>query len=429
MQQRCVSCIIVGGGERGLVYASYSLDFPSKLKVVGVAEPREHRQSIFKESFGLKDSQVYNDWRLITEPKLADCVCICVQDQAHKDSATHFAQLGYHVLLEKPMAVTEEDCRQITKVCNQNNIIFVVCHVLRYAPHNKLIKKLIDDGSIGEVKNIEHTEPVGYFHFAHSFVRGNWRNQSESSFSMLTKCCHDVDLIKYWASPKKCIKVVSFGSLSHFSSDNQPHQAKSQNVTRCTECPDSVRSACPYDAHKIYVQPVVSGLKKWPVSVIMDKVDFDIEDVISTLKTSPYGRCVYRCDNDVCDNQQVLFEFDEGLTATLNMVAFTEKLCQRSTIIRGSTGEISCSSPEQVSLFNFNTKETVVYDTLPSTSELNTRMKNHGYADFYLMDTFIRAVSYNDPNLITTSADDALSSHELVFHIERSRLQEKIIRL
>jgi predicted dehydrogenase len=425
--QRCVSCIIVGGGERGLVYASYSLDFPSKLNVIALCEPREHRKALFQEMFQLNSNQIYNDWRDINESNLADCVCICVQDQLHKDCCIHFAKLGYHILLEKPMAVTEEDCKDIASVCSQSNIIFIVCHVLRYAPHNTLIKRLIDDGSIGQLINIEHTEPVGFYHFAHSFVRGNWRKEESSSFSMLTKCCHDIDLIKNWMKPYKCLKVISFGSLSHFSSTNQPQEAKDLNVSRCTDCPDSVKSLCPYDAYKIYVKPASAGVKSWPVSVIMDKTDFDIEDVISTISKGPYGRCVYKCDNDVCDNQQVLFEFEGGRTATLNMIAFTEKLCERKTVIRGSKGEITCTDPEQVSLFNFNTKETTTYDTSPN--DLPTRMKNHGYADFHLMDTFVRAVSFNDPSLITTDALDALDSHLLVYRIEESRKQQKIINL
>ena len=426
MTEKCVKCIIIGGGERGLVYASYSLDNPNRLQVIGLCEPKQHRQDIFKQLFHLNNNQIYNDWKDINEPNLADFVCICVQDQLHKECCIHYANLGYNILLEKPMAVTENDCYDITNICNHNNIIFTVCHVLRYAYHNTFIKKLIDNGDIGHVINIEHTEPVGFYHFAHSYVRGNWRKEASSSFSMLTKCCHDIDLIKYWMKPYKCIKIVSFGSLSHFSSDNQPIEAKNVNVNRCIDCPDNVRSSCPYDANKIYVDPVRDGNKSWPVSVIMNKKDFDIEDVIDTIKTSPYGRCVYKCDNDVCDNQQVLFEFQGGRTATLNMIAFSEKLCERSTVIRGSLGEITCRDPGQVSLYNFNTKETTIYNTSP---DINTSMQNHGYADYYLMDAFVSAISNNDPSLITTNANDALDSHLLVFRIEQSRKENKIINL
>ena len=140
--------------------------------------------------------------------RLADAALVCVQDQMHKEVSVQLAMLGYSILQENPLAVTETDCKEVARVCQEMSTLFSLCHVLRYSPHNRLIKKLISDGAIGSLKNISHTEPVGFYHFAHSFVRGNWRSEAESCSAMTSNCCHDVDLIRHWNAPRKCTRCT-----------------------------------------------------------------------------------------------------------------------------------------------------------------------------------------------------------------------------
>ncbi|KAK3519113.1 hypothetical protein QTP70_016313 [Hemibagrus guttatus] len=414
-----VKVIVVGAGSRGETYSDFASIHPDRLQVVGIADPRPFARKKLQERHKVPEGNVFNDWHCITErEKFADAVFICTPDRLHKEPAVVLARKGYHILLEKPMAVTLDDCTEIAETCVQSGVMLTVCHVLRYDPFIRKIKVLIDSGAIGDVIHIQHFEPVGFYHFAHSFVRGNWRNEAESSFALLAKSCHDVDLIHHWAGGRRCIKVSSFGSLSHFRKENKPPGA----ANRCLDC--SVETDCAYSAKKIYLDRVRKGWVRWPVSVICGNSLPDIESVTEALKTGPYGCCVYECDNDVCSNQVVNMEFEGGLTASFSMVAFTEEVCQRRTSIYGSKGELT-----------YNGQEIQVYDFLTQTSTKHTVDMNvpgsfskggHGIADYHLVDAFVSAVANGDPLLVQSCPKETLASHRLVFEAERSRLENRV---
>ncbi|CAJ1085550.1 putative oxidoreductase YteT isoform X2 [Xyrichtys novacula] len=415
-----VRVIVVGAGNRGDNYSQFATIHPERMKVVGVADPRKFARMKLQQRHKIEDENVFNDWRSIVErQKFADAVLICTPDRLHKEPAVAFAKKGYHVLLEKPMATTVEDCTAIVRACTESDVMLSVAHVLRYDPLIHKIKELIDAGVIGDVIHIQHLEPVGFYHFAHSFVRGNWRNQAESSFALLAKSCHDIDLIHHWAGARRCVKVSSFGSVSHFKKENKPAGA----ADRCMEC--SVENDCPYSACKIYLDRMKQGHTGWPVSVICQSSLPDIEIVTEALKTGPYGRCVYECDNDVCSNQVVNMEFEGGLTAALSMVAFTEEICQRKTAIYGSKGELSYDGHE-IRVFDFLTQRTTKHTAL-SNAPKNSGLSGHGGADYHLMDAFISAVANNDPSLICSGPEETLMSHLLVFDAERSRLESSVV--
>uniref|UniRef100_A0A8C8DN79 Zgc:154075 n=1 Tax=Oryzias sinensis TaxID=183150 RepID=A0A8C8DN79_9TELE len=317
-----VRAIVIGAGCRGEGYSEFALIHPERMKVVAVADPRKFARTNLQKQHQIENENVFKDWQSVADrEKFADAVLICTPDRLHKDPAVAFAKKGYHILLEKPLATTAEDCRAIVEACMQSNVMLSVGHVLRYDPVTYKIKELIDAGVIGDVVHIQHLEPVGFYHFAHSFVRGNWRNEAESSFALLAKSCHDIDLIHHWAGARRYLTSVS----SH-----QPTGAGD----RCLNC--SIEKDCPYSACKIYLERVKQGHTRWPVSVICPNSLPDIESVTEALRTGPYGRCVYECDNDVCSNQVVNMEFEGGLTAAFSMVAFTEEICQRKTTIYGS---------------------------------------------------------------------------------------------
>ncbi|XP_049437261.1 uncharacterized protein zgc:154075 isoform X3 [Epinephelus fuscoguttatus] len=415
-----VRVIVIGAGNRGDNYSHYASIHPERVKVVGVADPRKFARTKLQQQHKVVDENIFEDWpSVIKREKFADAVLICTPDRLHKEPAVAFAQKGYHILLEKPMATTAEDCRTIVEACTQSGVMLSVGHVLRYDPLIHMIKELIDAGVIGDVMHIQHFEPVGFYHFAHSFVRGNWRNEAESSFSLLAKSCHDIDLIHHWAGARRCLKVSSFGSVNHFRKKHKPTGAGD----RCLDC--SIEKDCPYSARKIYLDRVKQGHTGWPVSVICQSSDPDIESVTEALKTGPYGRCVYECDNDVCSNQVVNMEFEGGLTAAFSMVAFTEEICNRKTTIYGSKGELSYDSRE-IRVFDFLTQRSTTH-TARNDAPKHFGIHGHSGADYHLMDAFISAVANNDPSLIRSGPEETLQSHLLVFEAERSRLESRVV--
>uniref|UniRef100_A0A3B5L1T3 Gfo/Idh/MocA-like oxidoreductase N-terminal domain-containing protein n=1 Tax=Xiphophorus couchianus TaxID=32473 RepID=A0A3B5L1T3_9TELE len=384
-----VHVIVVGAGCRGENYAKFASIHPKRMKVVAVADPRKFARTKMQQQHKIEDKNVFEDWKSIVErEKFADAVLICTPDRIHKDPAVAFAKKGYHILLEKPMATTAEDCRAIVEACTQADVMLSVGHVLRYDPLIHKIKVLIDAGVVGDVIHIQHLEPVGFYHFAHSFVRGNWRNEAESSFALLAKSS----------------KTSSAGD-------------------RCVDC--SVERNCPYSACKIYVDRVKQGHTGWPVSVICPNSLPDVESVNEALRSGPYGRCVYECDNDVCSNQVVNMEFEGGLTAAFSMVAFTKEICQRKTTIYGSKGEMSYDSDE-ICVFEFLTQRSTKH-TASSEALEHYGMSGHGGADYHLMNAFISAVANNDPSMIRSGPEETLISHLLVFEAERSRVEGRVV--
>jgi len=325
-----------------------------------------------------------------------------------------------YILVEKPMATSEEDCRAMKMAADEKGAVVSVCHVLRYTPLNLEVKRLISSGELGIILSIQHTEPVGYYHFAHSFVRGNWRRTDESSFSLLTKSCHDIDLIAFWMEDEVggvVRSVSSFGSRRLFRKENKPSAAGA--ATRCMEC--AFESQCPYSAKSIYVDAAQRGVKGWPVSVLVDR-EVTKESVEFAVKHGPYGLCVYECDNDVCDNQIVNLQFQNGSTASFNMIATTEQICTRQTKIYGSKAEMTVdASRDEIRIYDFLTKTERIINpkaNVPGTSSL----RGHGFADYHLMDSFMRSVAQDDPSIISSDAKESLKTHIIVFKAEQSRL-------
>ncbi|XP_063799618.1 uncharacterized protein LOC134966647 isoform X2 [Pseudophryne corroboree] len=420
---RCVTVLVVGAGSRGMGYTYFATNFPKAMKIVGVADPQSCNKEKLKLHHDIEEDKCFDDWREAAEQeKFADAVIIATPDRLHKDPAIAFARKGYHILLEKPMAVTEEDCSEIIRACKESGIILAVGHVLRYHPASKLVKELLDSGVIGDIVHIQHMEPVGHWHFAHSFVRGNWRNEEESTFSLLAKSCHDIDLICYWMGKQRCVKVSSFGTLSHFTKENKPKDASS----RCLDC--AVEEACPYSAQKVYLRNAHQGNFGWPTSVVCSNGVYDIESLTEALRTGPYGRCVYECDNDVVTNQVVNMEFEGGQTAAFTMIAFTHALGVRSTTIYGSKGELRCRGGGPIEVYEFATRKETSHPA-KKKAFIPPQLGGHSGADYYLISSFISAVANNDPSLVKTGPDETLRSHLLVFQAEKSRRDGSVVHI
>ncbi len=278
---------------------------------------------------------------------------------------------------------------------------------------------ILDKKTIGDIVSIQHLEPVGYWHQAHSFVRGNWRNSQEASFMLLQKCCHDLDWLRM-IMKDNCKQIQSFGSLKYFNKENQPKNA----ANRCMDCPKDVESNCPYSALKIYIKDRVDkDMLHWPVNVLVK--DVTKEKVLDAIAKGPYGRCVFACDNDVVDNQVVNMEFANGSTVSMTMTAFAGK-SGRQTKIFGTRG-IAIGDDKSWQVYDYLSDKETSFD-----ADLNADgsiLSGHGGGDYHLIANFLDALLENDQSKILSGADESLESHLMVFAAEKSRLENKIINM
>ena len=404
-----LTAIVLGAGSRGCAYADYSLNCPEELSVIGVAEPREDRRKLFAKTYHVPEENCFSDWKEILErPKMADAVFVCTMDEMHAQPAIMALKKGYDVLLEKPMSNTKEECIEIERAARESGRVLTVCHVLRYTSFYQTIKKLIDEGAIGEVVTLDQIENVGYWHQAHSFVRGNWRNSDQTSPMILQKSCHDLDIIS-WLIGKPCNFVSSFGSLKHFHEKNRPEGAPDNCMKGCPAAKE-----CPYYAPKIYL----TGKTGWPVDVVT--TDLTPEGISKALTEGPYGRCVYSCDNNVVDHQVVIMEYEGGATASFTMAAFNTN-SSRWLKIMGTNGQINADMTTKEIWLNRFGEDAVCVPIQTGVAD----QFGHGGGDYGIVNSFVRLVNGEGDNL--TSAQVSLQSHLMCFAAEQSRLEHRAI--
>ncbi|GAA2716578.1 MULTISPECIES: Gfo/Idh/MocA family oxidoreductase [Streptomyces] len=405
-----VSLLVIGAGDRGTGYARWALQHPDRATVVGVAEPRHVRRARLVEEHGIAPENAVPDWKeLAARGRIADAVLICTLDRAHVEPTEAFAALGYHVMLEKPMALDEESCRRVVTAVEKAGVMLAVGHVLRYTPYTQALKAVVDSGRLGAIMSVQHLEPVGFWHHAHSYVRGNWRNTDVATSMLMAKSCHDLDWLQYIVGQPP-LRLSSFGRLSHFTPANRPAEA----ADRCVECP--VEPDCPYSAVRFYGGMLDRGEHRWPLGVIVD--DFTPQALEHALHTGPYGRCVYACDNDVVDHQVVAMEFSGGVTATFTMTAFTEGGPRRTRIF-GTRGELY-GDGRTIRIHDFLTRSDE--EVTPVRQGEMTAAGGHGGGDAGLMDAFVEAVATGDPTRIRSGPRDSLASHLAVLAAERARV-------
>jgi len=405
-----VSLVVIGAGQRGTGYARWALSHPTRAKVAGVAEPREVRRARFAAEHGIAAEHAASDWRQLADRgRIADAVLICTQDRMHAEPAEAFAALGYHILLEKPMAPDEAACRRIVAAVENARVMLAVGHVMRYMPYTQAVKEVVDSGQLGDIMSVQHLEPVGFWHQAHSYVRGNWRRADLAATMLMAKSCHDLDWLQYILG-RAPLRVSSFGSLTHFTAANRPAGA----ADRCVAC--AVEASCPYSAPRLYRDLLDQGRHRWPLSAVIE--DFSSAALDEALRDGPYGRCVYACDNDVVDHQVVALEFPGATTATFTMTAFS-KAADRQTRLFGTRAELT-GDGQTIRVYDFLTRAERLITPAPAGPM--TAAHGHGGGDAGLMDAFTTAVATGDPALIRSGPRESLASHLAVFAAERARL-------
>ncbi len=401
-----VTAITLGAGNRGNVYGDYAVEHPANIKIVGVAEPIVERREQYARKHNIAAKNCFTTWEeVFKQPKLADAIIISTPDRLHYGPCMKALQMGYDILLEKPISPSEQECRDILDLAKKTGRIVAVCHVLRYAPYFIKLRELMQSGTIGEVISIQHLEPIEHVHMSHSYVRGNWHNSRETTPIILAKSCHDMDILR-WMLNKPARSVSAFGDLKWFRQENAP----SGSTKRCTDgC--AVENTCPYSALEIYHRQH----QRLYVFDLPDDPKKKDDAILNYLRTTNYGRCVYRMDNDQPDHYVTNILFDKNVTASFSMEAFTS-YAGRRTRVMGSMGDIE-GDMTQLSWTDFRTGKKTGWSMTTD---------HHGGGDWRLMENWVQAVGRRDATLLTSTIDVSIESHIMCLMAEQSRLEKKV---
>ena len=400
-----ITFAVLGMGNRGTQYAANILKYPEQAQVVAMADTRRNRLDAANKHLNLSEEMLFDSAEAIfAQPKLADIMVIATQDAQHKEHAIRAMELGYNLLLEKPISNKLSEITQIAKVAKELGRTVFVCHVLRYTEFYKQIKKLLDQGVVGKIETVDASEHVGYYHIAHSYVRGNWHKEADSSPMILAKCSHDMDIL-LWLIGKDCVKINSFGSLDYFTAENAPEGA----TQRCKDC----KVDCPYNAQKFYV----SRIPGWPANVLHPEPTE--ENILKVLDETNYGKCVFHMDNDVVDHQTCNLLFEGGVTATFQMTGFNNKQTRHIRIM-GTEGEIwGVMSQKKVYWQRYGEQVNEI-----DLTTLGTNFSGHGGGDQGLIHDVIRYMRGEDfDSSSVTFIERSVQSHYLAFAAESSRVQ------
>lgn len=406
--------VIVGGGHRSLIYAELSEIKPDMMQIVGIVDPNEFRRNSIAEKYNITEEYKFSNVEdFVSKPKFADAVINGTMDHIHVETSLPILKAGYDILLEKPFAVNEAEMRELVNCANEYNRKIMVCFVLRYAPFYRRIKETLLTGIIGDIINIQTVEHVSYHHMSTSHIRGKWKNEQECHASMLlAKCCHDIDIMMWLMGNDAPVKVSSFGGLTQFRPENAPENSG----TRClVDCP--LVDTCLYSAKRIYLDHP----DRWSFYVwdkLEDKANTTLEDKRELLKTSPYGVCAYKSDNNVVDHQSLNVLFRSGATGTHNMIGGTA-VPQRKIHIIGTKGEISGTL--ECGVFTIS-----LIDPRPGCEHKDTEVNvkvaddSHGGGDLLLSEDFVNYVRDDIMSVSCTSINESVKGHLTVFKADES---------
>ena len=404
--------VLIGAGQRGMIYAQYARERGHE--VSAIAEPDAVKRQIAGDVFGIPEGLRFHTGKeLLEQPKLGDAAIIATMDRDHFQEAIPAMEKGYHLLLEKPISPIPEETLAIEETAARTGRHVSVCHVLRYSPFFRELKNAAASGKIGKVITIQHNENIGNFHIAHSFVRGNWRRSDLASPLIMQKSCHDMDLL-VWLAGSSCESVASFGDLTYFREENAPAGA----ARRCCDCP--LKDSCRFSAYRCYLP--VAG--EWPAVVLTE--DQSEKGLREAIRTGPYGRCVFHCDNNVCDHQVSILRFSNGITATFNLSGFTSKMT-RTIKIMGEDGEIRASEAEnEIEIIRFAStgREEGEHEVIRPEEATS----GHNGGDSGIVEDFLGML---EGKLIKSATDihESVESHMMACAAEEARLTGSVIRI
>ena len=407
--------VLIGAGDRGKTYTNVMSKDREKFEMVAVAEPIENRREYIKNLYNLPENMCFADYQPLFElGKIADFAIIATMDREHLEPTLKAIELGYDILLEKPIAPTPDDCVKITDAANKKGVRVVICTVLRYTAVFKTLKSIIDSGRIGKVMSINHEECVGNVHQSHSFVRGNWGNSERSSNMLLQKSCHDMDILQ-WLLNKKCKSIQSFGARSYFRMENAPAGSPDYCVQGC-----NIADTCPYNAVKLYYDDKQNNWFRTAATKKMAPTD---KDVLNAISNTQYGKCVYKCDNDVVDHQIVNMLFEDDTTVSFTMNAFNKG--GRFIHLMGTLGEVHAALDDNtpISLYDFQTKKEEIIPIVGKDGITG----GHGGGDEGIISDLYEYFCGEYSGFSIPTIEESLYNHMLVFAAEESRKNNSVV--
>ncbi|MBQ4540442.1 MAG: Gfo/Idh/MocA family oxidoreductase [Alistipes sp.] len=406
-----VKIVVIGAGNRTNKYMEYAKRHPERLELVSVVEPVEIRRRNMAERFGLKMEDCYASIDDFFAAKVdADAVLIGTPEDKHFEPTMRSIDAGYHVLLEKPIAQTKEECLAIQQNAHRQGVVVGVCHVLRFHPYFMKIKEVVDSGALGEIISINHYAEINIDRMTHSYVRGLWSQSKKTNPMLIAKCCHDIDFL-LWVAGSKCRRVSSFGSLRWFREERAPEGS----AKRCIDC--RVEKQCPYSAVNLYKEH-----KEWIRNFDVPE-GRTIDDVIDEeLRSGRFGRCVHHCDNDVVDNQILNMELENGTLISFVVNAFTRNDF-RGTHIKLTHGEID-GNETTLRVRRFRDNEEQVFDFSGLCSQ-----PFHAGADLNIVEEFVNSITRSANGILSSTIDSSIESHVVCYEAETSRLTGQTIEI
>jgi predicted dehydrogenase len=382
------------------------------MRIVAVAEPDADRRARFAREHGLPPERVFAGWEaLLARPLLAPAAIVATSDDLHTAPALAGLRRGYDLLLEKPMALDPDECREIVETAEREGRLLQIGHVLRYAAFYATVYRIaVEEARLGELQTLSLAEHVAHWHFTHSYVRGKWRSTRSAAPLILAKSCHDLDLMT-WIAGRDCVRVASFGELAHYRPENAPRAAP----PRCTDgCP--AEAECPHHAPRFYAR----AHDFWPWNDVDPRPDAEAR--LAALRTGPYGVCVYGAENDVADRQTALFEFEGGVQGTLVVDGFSSRP-ERAIRVQGTRAELR-------GVFERGEIEVLHYGRLePERIRVPVELVGHGGGDEGLLDHFTDLVARGAHHEVLASGRASLESHLMGFAAERARLERRLVSL
>lgn len=415
-----ITAIIIGAGNRGASYSDTMASMPEKFKVVAVADVEASRREDVRKAHGFGQDMCFESWeQLLSLPKMADLAVISTMDHMHFEPAMKAIELGYDLLLEKPVAQTARECAEIALAANKKGVRVLVGHVLRYTDFYKKVKTLVMEGAVGNVISAIMVEGVGNVHQSHSYVRGNWHSEKASAPMLLAKSCHDMDIIQ-WLLQKPCRRIQSFGQLTYFRKENAPEGAP----VRCYNGGCPVEDSCPYNCRKVYrVTDKPSLFRNAVAKGFCVDTNPTQEEINKALEVTDYGLCVFHANNDVVDHQVVNMEFEGGTTVSFSMNAFNQG--GRYIRLFGTEGELYANMADtEITVYTFRDGKRTAH----RVGEIDESIHGgHGGGDQGIVRELYEYLSGNYTGFCAADITTSAKNHLIGFAAERSRQQGTVV--